>query len=487
MSPNPAQHLSPLRIWTFGLLVAIGWASFAIAFTVASGLVVLSTLGLILATLLVIAYIAKLATRQNDFDDRLDAETKSLRGQLQQLLDAIPREIRPANQAALVLPSTRFSPRTISEMSAACESGRGLLNKLRAQRAQTIAVLANLDSGVLLVNQKGRVTMANAAAKRFFSISWEPVGKPLVEAIRQPELLEAVRLVTKDKAPRDVVADLRDEAGTRRVLRVLCAAVSFEDVTAVLLTARDESENHQVEEMRREFVANVSHELKTPLAAIKGYAETVELAIGDDPEAAIHFVSQIHDQCRRLERLIADMMTLARAQAGKQHLRLATVDLDAVIAESIATYAPVASAKAITLMHEPSPGPPANVYADREATLTIANNVIGNAIRYTPNGGQVVASARHDGDFAVLAVRDNGIGIPQHEQQRVFERFYRADKSRHHHSSGTGLGLAIVKNLTQAQGGRVKLKSRPGKGSTFEIFLPELSAATRAASPQQVM
>jgi len=486
MPPNPAPQLSLIRVWAFGLLIATGWALFAIAFTVASVLVVLSTLGLILATLTATARVAKQVTLRNDFDDRLNAETKSLQGQLQQLLDAIPRDISPAKQGSLVLPGTRFSPRTISEMSAACESGRGLLNKLRAQRAQTIAVLANLDSGVLLVNQKGRVTMANAAAKRFFSISWEPVGKPLVEAIRQPELLEAVRLVIQDKAPRDVVADLRDESGTRRVLRVLCAAVSFEDVTAVLLTARDESENHQVEEMRREFVANVSHELKTPLAAIKGYAETVELAIGDDPEAAIHFVSQIRDQCRRLERLIADMMTLARAQAGKQHLRLATVDLAAVIAESIATYAPVAAAKEITLLHEPAHGEPAFVYADREATLTIANNVIGNAIRYTPGGGQVVASSRREGDFAVLSVRDNGIGIPQHEQQRVFERFYRADKSRIHHSSGTGLGLAIVKNLTQAQGGRVKLQSRPGKGSTFEIFLPELSTATSKPTPQHI-
>jgi len=486
MSPNSAPQLSPIRVWAFGLLIAIGWALFAIAFTVASVLVVLSTFGLILATVLATARTAKRVGLRNDFDHRLDAETKSLQGQLQQLLDAIPRDLSPAKPGSRVFPATRFSPRTLSEMSAACEAGRGLLNKLCAQRAQTIAVLANLDSGVLLVNQKGRVTMANAAAKRFFSIAWEPVGKPLVEAIRQPELLEAVRLVINDAAPREVVADLRDDLGTRRVLRVLCAAVSFEDITAVLLTARDESENHQVEEMRREFVANVSHELKTPLAAIKGYAETVELAIGDDPAAAIHFVSQIRDQCRRLERLIADMMTLARAQAGKQHLRLATVDLDAVIAESIATYSPVAAAKEITLLHEPAQGEPAIVYADREATLTIANNVIGNAIRYTPDGGQVVASSRRDGDFAVLSVRDNGIGIPQHEQQRVFERFYRADKSRIQHSSGTGLGLAIVKNLTQAQGGRVKLQSRPGKGSTFEIFLPEWSTAMRDPAPQNI-
>jgi PAS domain S-box-containing protein len=307
MSSYPASKLSPIRIWVFGLLLAIGWGLFAIFFTVASVLVVVSALGLIIATLLSTAYTARQTALRNDFDERLDAETRSLQNQLRQMLAAVPGDIGSAKQPAISTGASKFSPRTISEMSAACEVGRGLLNKLRAQRAQTVAVLGNLDSGVLLVNQNGRVTMANAAAKRFFSISWEPVGKPLVEAIRQPELLEAVRLVISDKAPRDVVADLRDDAGTRRVLRVLCSAVSFEDITAVLMTVRDESESHQVEEMRREFVANVSHELKTPLAAIKGYAETVELAIGDDPQAAMHFVSQIHDQCKRLERLIASI------------------------------------------------------------------------------------------------------------------------------------------------------------------------------------
>jgi two-component system phosphate regulon sensor histidine kinase PhoR len=178
------------------------------------------------------------------------------------------------------------------------------------------------------------------------------------------------------------------------------------------------------------------------------------------------------------------MMTLARAQAGKQHLRPTTVDVDAVIADSIATYAPIASAKGINLRHDRADASAVLAYADREATLTIANNVIGNAIRYTPEGGEVVVSSRRDGEFAVFSVRDNGIGIPQQEQRRVFERFYRADKSRKHTSSGTGLGLAIVKNLTQSQGGRVSLKSRPGKGSTFEIYLPEPNIAATTSPPK---
>jgi len=481
MPPIQSPAFTPARVWTYGLMLAAAWAIFAICFTVASVAGVIATIVLLAINVALTARLAQWADSQDELQNRLEAESKSLGNRLERLLGGIPSGDSIARRSIVI---SHLSPRSLSEMAAACDAGGEMLAKLRAQQVQTNAVLENLDSGVLVVDQQGRVTLANEAAKRFFSISWQPVGKPLVEAIRQPQVLEAVRQVMDDRSSREVVVDLRNEAGDRRVLRVLCAAVRFEEVTAVLLAARDESESHQVEETRREFVANVSHELKTPLAAIKGYAETVELAINDDPEAAIHFVSQIQGQCDRLERLIADMMTLARAQAGKQHLRPTTVDIDAVIADSIATYAPIAGAKGISLRHEHPDSPTVLAYADREATLTIANNVIGNAIRYTPEGGEVVVSSRRDGEFAVFSVRDNGIGIPQQEQRRVFERFYRADKSRKHTSSGTGLGLAIVKNLTQAQGGRVSLRSQPGKGSTFEIFLPEPDVAATTSPPQ---
>lgn len=349
---------------------------------------------------------------------------------------------------------------------------RALQSQLLTQRAQTAMVVENLGSGVIVIARPGQVVLANSAAKRLFAIQRQPVGHPLVESIRQPELLQTIGQLFSDRAPREVIVDVRDAAGVRRVLRVLCVAITYEGAAAVLLEARDESENRHLEELRREFVANVSHELKTPLAAIKGYAETVELAIGDDPQAALHFITQILEQCRRLERLIADMMTLARAQAGVQYLRPVTVDLAAVIADAITTYAPIATAKSIRLEQHTSADTPVLIYADREATLTIANNVIGNAIRYTPEGGHVVASSLRDGEFGVLVVEDNGVGIPEHEQKRVFERFYRGDKARHRSSKGTGLGLAIVKNLTQAQGGRIELQSRPQHGSTFKIYLP---------------
>ncbi len=237
------------------------------------------------------------------------------------------------------------------------------------------------------------------------------------------------------------------------------------------MTIVDETERKRNEETRREFVANVSHELKTPLAAIKGYAETIQLAIDDDPDAAKHFLNQINDQCKRLESLIADMMTLARAQAGQHHLRPATLLLKSVIDESLASYLPVAAARRIELTFEELVAP-VTVYADREATLTIVNNLIGNALRYTQAGGAVSVTVRSEGKFGVVQVQDNGIGIPESEHKRIFQRFYRVDRTRHSASGGTGLGLAIVDSLTHAQSGQIRLTSRVGVGSKFEILLP---------------
>jgi two-component system, OmpR family, phosphate regulon sensor histidine kinase PhoR len=409
-----------------------------------------------------------------DHQVRMQDEAESVHGRFKQWLDWLPRNesnIQESRSSTTVGSDLPLSPQSLIEIARISDRVRSEALRLQHERAEANAVLANLDGGVIALDPQTRITLINAAAKKFFQIDRPCLGQPLIQSIRQPEIIETVQRVMRDRSSREVHVEVRNDEGQRRSLRIRCSSLRYGDVAGVLLAAHDESETKHSEEVRREFVANVSHELKTPLAAIKGYAETVELALNDDPEAAKHFVSQIHDQCKRLERLIADMMTLARAQAGIQHLRPTTVDLNEVIAESIATYAPVAAARQIALKHVWH-DQQTTIHADREATLTIANNVIGNAIRYTPEGGAVNASARSEGDFGVLSVQDNGIGIPENEQKRIFERFYRVDRSRKHASSGTGLGLSIVKNLTQSQGGEIKLRSRQGEGSTFEIFLP---------------
>ncbi|MFG0255499.1 MAG: sensor histidine kinase, partial [Rhodopirellula sp. JB053] len=241
----------------------------------------------------------------------------------------------------------------------------------------------------------------------------------------------------------------------------------------VQLSLRDETEARKLEGMRREFIANVSHELKTPLAAIKGYAETVQLAAADDPDMAIHFMNSITAQCLRLERLVADMMQLARAQSGRAQMNIASISLRESVAESIRTYTPVAQASGLELTFHDD-GNSAKVLADREAALTIANNLIGNAIRYTPRGGRIDVRLQKDADRWCLIVADTGIGIAEKDQTKIFERFYRGSKSAEMATSSTGLGLAIVKNLSIALGGSVRVDSEPGKGSTFVVELPSV-------------
>lgn len=471
------------RLWVGGFAFAV---VAGIAFTFLTTYVPAWTLGLIEGSMLMaVAVFAALVIRAaHDHQLRLQDEAESVRRRFTEWLQWLPKnDLRSSvvDDRALSL-----TPESLAEFAMISDRVRSATLRLQQERAEANAVLAHLDGGIIVLDPKARITLINAAAKKFFQIERPVVGQSLIQAIRQPEIIETVQHVNRDHASREVHAEMRREDGTRRSLRVLCSSLKYGDVGGVLIAVHDESEARRIEEVRREFVANVSHELKTPLAAIKGYAETVELAIEDDPEAAKHFVSQIHGQCKRLEQLIADMMTLARAQAGIQHLRPTTVDLNLIIAESITTYAPVAAARQISLIHLSDHSHSPTVHADREATLTIANNVIGNAIRYTPEGGTVVASSRREGGFGVLVVQDNGIGIPENEQKRIFERFYRVDRSRKHASSGTGLGLSIVKNLTQAQGGEVRLRSRQGEGSTFEIFLPLQTEQGKASDSESV-
>ena len=345
------------------------------------------------------------------------------------------------------------------------------VKELERSLAELVTVLTSLELGVLVLDRNNRISLINRAAQKLLQIDRPCLYQPLLQFVRNPDLVQAVDQVVKQHVDTQTRFDLSDLTGERRHLCVHCLPLANGDKHGVLMTIIDETERKRNEETRREFVANVSHELKTPLAAIKGYAETIQLAIDDDPDAAKHFLNQINDQCKRLESLIADMMTLARAQAGQHHLRPATLSLQTVIDESLASYLPVAAARQIELTYV-EPKAPVTVYADREATLTIVNNLIGNALRYTPEGGAVSVRVRQEDKYGVVQVRDNGIGIPESEHKRIFERFYRVDRTRHSASGGTGLGLAIVDSLTQAQSGQIRLTSRVGVGSTFEILLP---------------
>ncbi len=352
--------------------------------------------------------------------------------------------------------------------------------ELQRETQEATSALSRMRDGVIMLSGEAKILLINPAARWLLRVAEDlDVNlRPFAEVVRIPELTRAIAAANAGDGIQKLLVEVpHDDRVCPVKIRVDRFAVTGNN--SLLITLRDETESHRLDEMRREFIANISHELKTPLAAIKGYAETVELAIKDDPDAAVHFMTQIHSQCLRLERLIADMMQLARAQAGRSHLNIVSISMVDAIAESMKSYRPVAEAKRVKLEFRPSDSTPV-VRSDPEAMLTITNNLIGNAIRYTPEGGSVTVSCRDAGKFWALAVEDTGVGISETDQKRIFERFYRVGKSRGTGDGGTGIGLSIVKNLTLTLGGEVRLSSRPGEGSKFEILLPKAESSPTA-------
>jgi two-component system phosphate regulon sensor histidine kinase PhoR len=226
-----------------------------------------------------------------------------------------------------------------------------------------------------------------------------------------------------------------------------------------------------LENLRQEFVANVSHELKTPLASIKAYAETLRLGAMNDPDNNLRFVHQIEDQSERLHQLILDLLQIARVESGEAAFEITEVPIGPVVDDCVAQHTEAAQRKQISLVVEPSKEELC-VRADEDGLRAILDNLVGNAIKYTPPDGRVTIRWARDELFARLEVEDTGIGIAPQDQTRVFERFFRVDKARSREMGGTGLGLSIVKHLSQSFGGSVMLISALGSGSTFQVRLP---------------
>ena len=350
---------------------------------------------------------------------------------------------------------------------------QGRWQQLLQETQDATSALVRMRDGVIMLGKGDQVLLINPAAKDLLGVSEsvDMVGKIFSEIVRYPDLTRAIRVASSGEGSQKLKLEITD-GDTIRPLKIRVDHFGSLSENHLLITIRDETESHRVDSMRREFVANISHELKTPLAAIKGYAETVELAIKDDPEAASHFMAQIHDQCLRLERLIADMMQLARAQAGTSFLNLIEISLIESIEESIKSLQHLAQSKKIELQFCKSDSNPM-VRADPEALLTITNNLISNAIRYTPPGGSIKVYCRDAVKYWAMVVEDDGIGITPDDQKRIFERFYRVGKRSSTTDGGTGIGLSIVKNLVITLSGEIRLTSKPGEGASFEVLLPK--------------
>jgi two-component system phosphate regulon sensor histidine kinase PhoR len=334
-----------------------------------------------------------------------------------------------------------------------------------------------MAEGVIAVDVRRRLLFANASADRLLGLSETAVGRMVAELIRSPQVQEAVDAALAGPGPYrgEVALATREPLGPSpaRILEVLGTHLPGAPSPGAVLVFHDVTELRRLERMRQDFVANVSHELKTPLASIKAYTETLLDWALHDETVNVRFLQRIEEQADRLDRLVLDLLSLARLEAGQEVYEHAPLALAPTIQAASEAHRGRAEAKGIDYIVDlVALDPRVEVYADEEAVRQILDNLIDNAIKYTPEGKRVVVSSQAVGKEVLMEVSDTGNGIPRPDLPRIFERFYRVDKARSRELGGTGLGLAIVKHLVQSLGGRVDVTSRVGSGSRFTVLLP---------------
>ena len=358
------------------------------------------------------------------------------------------------------------------------------IRTLTEERNLSAAILGSMVEGVAVVNAGERLVFANPGFASILGLDVPPVaGSSLLEVVRQTELIAAVRRVLAGE-PR-VEAEIVTGTLRQHYFAATVAAVRAGETSGAVIVLHDITDLRKLERVRRDFVANVSHEFRTPLTAIQGFAETLIGGAIDDPQNRGRFLAIILEHSRRLARLTEDLLRLSQMDAEQMELEIRAVSVPLLIESCYETAQRRASEKGLTLsLHLPSHVP--DVAADNRRLQEVLQNLLDNAIQYTLPGGKIKLSAETHGDEVIFTVADTGIGIPQADQPRIFERFYRVDVARSREAGGTGLGLSISKHLVEAHGGRIWVESEVGVGSKFHfavpVFDPERSAARGTSS-----
>ena len=340
-------------------------------------------------------------------------------------------------------------------------------------RNKMAAILSGMVEGVIAINREERIVHINDAAERLLCVPGdECIGRRIWEATRIREVSEALNGAMRDEQV--TIGEARIAAPQQEQVVQLTATPlrdANESLAGALVVLHDVSELRQLERVRRDFIANISHELKTPLAAIRGLIETLIDDKQMDPATHDRFLEKVRDQSSRLTTLVSDLLTISRLESDDATKAFHPLDLREPLSESLRTLRTVAEAKRLKLIHL-MPDEPVGIVGDTEALRELVDNLVGNAIKYTPSGGEVRVALDSEKGWAVLDVDDDGIGIAPSDQSRVFERFYRVDKARSRELGGTGLGLSIVKHVALSHGGNVSLKSVLGEGSNFRVQIP---------------
>jgi two-component system, OmpR family, phosphate regulon sensor histidine kinase PhoR len=335
-------------------------------------------------------------------------------------------------------------------------------DSVRRGQAQDL-ILNAMQEGVLLFDPAGAAVFANEALPRHLG-----VAPATVDRLAPSSLRDAVRRAGFVGSA--MVAEVELGAPTRW-LRATAQPVGTDGT--VLMVVRDVTEARRLDAIRRDFVSNASHELKTPVASIRAVAETLGDGALQDPTVAGRFIEQLERDADRLGRIVADLLDLSRLETGSD--RIARVAVDTLAEDEVTRRSEAAGAAGVSLDVQVD-GVPAIQGSARDIALLLGN-LIDNAISYTQPGGSVTVEVRAEVDAVIVRISDTGIGIPQRELPRIFERFYRVDRARSRDTGGTGLGLSIVRHVTENHGGEVSVTSELGHGSVFEVRLPTGPAA----------
>jgi two-component system, OmpR family, phosphate regulon sensor histidine kinase PhoR len=348
------------------------------------------------------------------------------------------------------------------------------IRSLSGERNRSSAILRSMVEGVAVIDAQERLVFCNRAFSEIWNFDSAAIeGRPVIEAVRNSDLLGLIRRALRgEEGLRSEIAmgivQHRNFSVTATPVQALEAAALNEKPSGAVVVLHDVTELRRLERVRHDFVANVSHEFKTPLTAIQGFAETLLSGALEDPRNNRRFLEIIRDHATRLAVLTDDLLKLARIEAGKLEVQFVPVQLAEVIERCTETSLLKANRKRIALEVDVPPTLPV-VHGDASLLRDVVQNLLDNAVQYTPEGGRVRISATAGPREAVVTVDDTGIGIPLADQERIFERFYRVDAARSREAGGTGLGLSIAKHIVEAHGGRLWVESEVGHGSKFSF------------------
>jgi len=387
-------------------------------------------------------------------------------------MEQFTEKLRKGEPVGTIILDTADETKTLAEnINYLVEELRDKIRIANEEKSKLITAFTSMNEGVLIIDQRDLIEFISPVLSNMLTVRYGDVGgKTLMEAFRSLDLQKAFQEFkqTRSNVSREIVL-----GGTEPfIMSVSISAVhGLTDEEKTMIVFHDVTRLKKLEQIKMDFVANVTHEIRTPLTAIIGYLETIQSGTINNVEETKKFIDVVLKQAERLNRLVEDLLTISNIEMKETVLNFENVSLNAAVNNVISLIQPKAAQKKITIHNNISDNF-ASVKADRDKLAQILLNILDNAVKFTPEGGNVAVNAEESESFAVVSVTDTGSGVPADEVQRLGERFYRVDKSRSRDLGGTGLGLSIVKHLMIAHDGRMEIQSQLGKGTKVFLYFP---------------